>query len=127
MTMIVVDGAAQRAAWRAGATVYTAAMSKALDRITIAPGVTLLDAAEALVETLPKDAQIAWHKVQQFERDNPDVQKWAPNLISSLKPGATEEETAAIIDAVFVLAIAIERQSEPATEAAHAALLALLT
>lgn len=125
MTVIVASESRKRAEWRAQAKVYTAAMHKALSRIEIAEDVSLLDAAETLVDAMPRDAQIAWRKVIMFERDHEDVHKWAPALVASLKPGATNVPE--IIDAIFVFAMAIEARGDVAAEdAAYAALMALL-
>lgn len=127
MTLIVADADRKRMEWRAGAKVFARAMHGALNRVPIGPGTTLLDAAEALVPTLPRDAQIAWNKVTQFERDNHDISKWAPALIVSLKPGASQAELGEIIDAIFILAIALETGlTEAAIEDAEIALLSLL-
>lgn len=96
-------------------SVYRAAMRKALQRIDLG-GETLLERADARAPLAPVEAQIAWADVILFERLHPDIAMWAPDLVHSINPGANAD---LVVDAIFRLAMAIERREPGATEQAE--------
>ena len=112
---------AQLQVWRSNCAVYRAAMRKALAMVPVGDG-TLLDIADAIGNSVPLMARIAWQDVIQFERLNSDVQMWGPVLIRQVAPGMSDVDPA--IDGIFLLAQAIE--SGGAVEPARARLMSAL-
>lgn len=114
--MVSLTVGRNRTAERAAMTVYRAALRKALQRIDLGAE-TLLERADARATLAPMEAQIAWADVILFERLHPDVAMWSPDLVGSVNPGA---DVALATDAIFRLAMALERQESGAAELAAA-------
>lgn len=111
---VKVSGAKKLLEMRSGMVAWTTAMKKALARI---PGAgsspTLYDIADAIATSplIPVEARIAWG-ASQFIRNHPDIAQWAPTLIDthgSLRGKDLSSKVDLIVDALFILAMAIDR------------------
>lgn len=113
MTRLVVDGHKR---WRERASVYRAAMRKALRMLPNGSG-SLLDAAD-------HNDCVEWQDVVVFQRSHPDIMVWAPRLFAYAAPGVDIDKA---LDAVFRIAEAIDHGRDPTRLVAEArALLGLV-